>query len=280
MRLVTLRGITASAILSMALIQGAYAANNTGATLIRPSQDAKVEMMSEVTGKVLMRGWPMVLVRADLPDCLWWAQQWAEPTAAAGYFKAKVRFGNDKSKDGSRFRLVVVMAKSEEDAKRFQPGSSFKDLPEELPRSAETVVVLKRWRFESEAIADVIKSPALNSQVGRMATVVGKGEKDSQPVVLVRSAESNSQWWVQSEPRISEDGSFSTTARFGNPETPAGTRFKLLVIFPTKTQARAYMPAEPIQQLPKDISHSAEVEVIRIDSAEGPQSISTTTPDS
>lgn len=279
MSLVTLRGITASAILSMAFVQGASAANNTGAMLIRPRQDAEVEMMSEVTGKVLTRGWPIVLVKADLPDCLWWSQEWAAPTAAAGHFKAKVRIGNDKSKDGSRFRLVVVMAKSEDDARRFKPGVSFKEIPEELPRSTETVVVLRHWQFESEAIADVIKSPAANSQVGRMATVVGKAEKHSQPVVLVRSAESNSQWWVQPEPKLTGDGNFTTSARFGNTKTPAGTRFKMLVIFPTKTQASAYRPTEPVKQLPKDISHSAEVEVIRIDAAEKPLPITITSPD-
>lgn len=280
MRLVTLRSITVSAILAMASVQGAIAANDTGAMLFRPRHDAKVEMISEVSGKVLTRGWPIVFVRAELPDCLWWSQEWSEPAATAGHFKAKVRFGNDKSRDGSRFRVVVLMAKSEGDAMRFKPGTSLKELPEELPRSAETVVVLERSKFDSDAVADVITSPAPNSEVGRLTEVVCNAEKSSQPVVLVRSADAHNQWWVQSEPQLTGDGSFTTTARFGNTNTPAGTRFKLMVIFPTKSQALAFKPGEPVRQLPKDISHSAELEVIRTDAAEEPQPITTTTPDS
>lgn len=280
MRLVTLRGITVCAILSMASVQGASAANNTGAMLLRPSHDARVEMISEVSGKVLTRGWPIVFVRAELPDSLWWAQEWSEPAAAAGQFKAKVRFGNVKSRDGSRFRVVVLLAKSEGDAMKFKPGTSLKELPEELPRSAETVVVLERSKLESEAIADVITSPAPNSEVGRFAEVVCNAEKNSRPVVLVRSADAHNQWWVQSEPRLTGDGSVTTIARFGNAKTPAGTRFKMMVVFPTNSQGQVFKPGELVTQLPNDISHSAEVEVIRINAAEEPQPVATTTPDS
>lgn len=276
MRLVTLRGITTSAILVMALTHAANAADNAGATLVRPRQDSTVAPQSEVTGKVLTRGWPIVLVRADLPECLWWAQEWAEPTSATGYFKAKVRFGNDKSKDGSRFRVVVVIAKSEEDARRYKPGASFKRIPEDLPKSTETVVVLKRQTLENEPVADVIKSPAADSEVGRIANVVGRTEKDLQPVVLVRSVETNSLWWVQPPSELDGEGNFTTLARFGNERTPKGTHFKLMVIFPTKAQAKGYRPSEPVRQLPRDMVHSEEVEVRRVDPVEGPQPISAT----
>jgi len=262
MKLVTLRGITTLAIASMALVHGARAADNTGATLIRPKQNAKVEKVSEVSGRVLKPGWPVVLVRADQTDCLWWSQDWPVRTSP-GHFKAQVRFGNQKTRSGQRFRVVVLMTETREDAKRFQPGTSFKELPEDLPISEQVTVVLERPEDRVERIPDVIQRPEAEDRVPQKVEVIGNSKHDGQPVVMVRCAEINSPWWVQPQAAFDGDETFRTLARFGNAKTAPGTRFRMVVIFPSTKQAESLVVGQSMKNLPSDVPRSDEVEVIR-----------------
>lgn len=262
MKLVTRRGITTAAITSMAIFQVARAADNTGATLIRPKQKAKVESVSEVSGRVLKPGWPVVLVRADQTDCLWWAQDWPERTSP-GHFKAQAQFGNEKTRSGQRFRVIVLLAETREDARQFQPGTSLKELPERLAHSEELVVVLDKQEDRIEKVPDVIQYPKGQDRVAEKMEVTGKTKPGAQPVLLVRSAEINSPWWVQPKVEFVGDGNFRTKARFGNAKTVLGTHFRMVVMFPTPRQAQSLAVGQSLKKLPSDIPRSEEVEVIR-----------------
>lgn len=261
MKLVAIRNITLRSIVSMVLVHGVHAADNTGAKLLTPANHARVEKASEVTGKVLTRGWPVVLVRADEPECLWWAQDWARITSP-GHFKTAARFGNRKTEAGAKFRLVVLMAPSVEVAKKFEPGKSFKELPDDLQRSDEVQVSLAP--DPTEVVPGVIDSPAAASYVGRIGYVSGTARKGTRPTVMVSTEDSH--WWVQEKSEIRDDGSFVARTRYGNDKTPTGTPFRVVVIMPTAKDAAAFSPGTSIRDLPRDIPRSAALHVVRDDS--------------
>lgn len=272
MRLVSLRGIAVCVILSMAMAPGASAGNNTGAVLLRPKQKEKVENVMEVTGKIMSPGFPIVLVRADQPGCLWWAQEWAVSTSPS-HFKAAVRFGNDKTPNGSGFHVIVLMVPQAEDAEKFAPGNAFKDLPGNFARSAETFVVLDKPEDPIAAIPDLIQHPATNGPVNRVDSIACLMNEEMKPILLVRSAESNDAWWVQSESQPDKDGVCISSAHFGNDKTPAGTRFRIVAIFPDAAQAAALRPGMSLKELPPGVPRSTEVEVVRKSASEVSQPV-------
>lgn len=262
MRLRKMGGLTLGAIVLMAMVQGADAANNTGAVLLRPKQKEKVENRTEVTGKVLMPGYPVVLVRDDQPGGLWWAQEWAESTSP-NHFKAAVRIGNEKTPNGTRFQIVVLMVPQVDDAKKFEPGISLKELPANLARSAETVVVLAKRQDPTEATSDLIQFPEANGPVERLDNITCSPLEGKKPIIFVRSTEPNDVWWVQSDTELDKDGNYRSTARFGNEKTPAGTRFRIVAIFPEAEEASKLLPGMSLKDLPMGVPRSSEVEVVR-----------------
>ena len=270
MSLRKLGGITLGAMLSMVMVQGLNAANNTGAVLLRPKQKEKVQNVTEVTGKILLPGYPIVLVRDDQPGGMWWAQEWAESTSP-GLFKAQARIGNDKTANGTRFQIVVVMVPRAEDAKKFEPGTSFKELPSSLARSAEIVVVLDKPQDLTAATPELIRWPEVNGLVARVDSVLCAPFEDKKPIILVRSTESNDVWWVQSDSQHNKDGHFVSTAHFGNEKTAAGTRFRIVAIFPEAELAAKLLPGTSLKELPMGVPRSAQVEVSRKSAAEASQ---------
>jgi hypothetical protein len=54
-----------------------------------------------------------------------------------------VVLGDKKTKPGTRFRLVVVVVKSQSAARKFKQGSTMSSLPSDLPRS-EFVTVKRK----------------------------------------------------------------------------------------------------------------------------------------
>lgn len=113
------------------------------AAVLKPLPDEKVKRVTDLIGRVPEGLRPIVLVRVDDSGGLWWVQ---DPVAMGkgGYFKSAVRFGNDKTPDGTKFRLVVVTPRSGQEASALKPGMSLADLPNGIPRSKLVTVELER----------------------------------------------------------------------------------------------------------------------------------------
>lgn len=235
------------------------------ASILSPKPHDKVERFFELSGKVLMRGWPVVLIRADQPESPWWVQAPIQATSP-GQFSAAVRFGNEESPPGREFRVVVLMARSAEEAAQLKTGDSISELNPEIPRSEEVAVVLVQPERRAE-LGDAIQTPKSDAKVRREGIVRGIIKKEGVPIVFVRSAQPDNPWWVQKTTR-SENGEFIATTRFGNETTPDGSLFRVVVMLATEEQAKSYPVGHTLKSLPKDMPSAKEVHVMLDRSAE------------
>ena len=104
-----------------------------------PKQGATVGMREDLTGRIEAEGWPVIFVQAMIPGQPWWCQA---PVAKidGGRFTTQVVFGDEFTPSGTKYRIAGLVARTREEALKFQIGSKVQALPEGLPRSAEVVV--------------------------------------------------------------------------------------------------------------------------------------------
>ena len=104
-----------------------------------PKQGATVGMREELTGRMEAAGWPIIFVQALIPGQPWWCQA---PVANidGGRFTTEVVFGDEYTPSGTKFRIAGLVARTREEAVKFQTGYKVQALPEGLPRPAEVVV--------------------------------------------------------------------------------------------------------------------------------------------
>jgi len=104
-----------------------------------PKEGSTVSMREDLTGRIESEGWPAIFVQADLPGQPWWCQA---PVAMLDgkRFTTKVVFGDEFTPSGTRFRIAGVLARTREEALKFQTGSKEQALPEGLPQSVEVFV--------------------------------------------------------------------------------------------------------------------------------------------
>lgn len=108
-----------------------------------PSPDAKVKTVTEVSGKMTSEGWPVVIVRSDLPNDQWWTQGQAK-FGEGGSFTSTARFGNEKTQNGRGFLVAILTFPSAKAAEAFAPGTALETLPVGIPVSKEVAVILER----------------------------------------------------------------------------------------------------------------------------------------
>jgi serine/threonine-protein kinase len=104
-----------------------------------PKEGATVGMREDLTGRIESEGWPVIFVQALIPGQPWWCQA---PVAKGdgGRFSTQVVFGDEFTPSGTRFRIAALVARTREEALKFEIGSKEQALPQGLPRSAEVVV--------------------------------------------------------------------------------------------------------------------------------------------
>jgi hypothetical protein len=100
-----------------------------------PIESTPVGRFENVVAMTNAKGWPIALIRSDLPDDVWWVQQVVGIQGNA--FAARVNFGNEYSLSGSEFRMVIVFLDSPDEVRRFRIAKQFKDIPEGTRRSRE-----------------------------------------------------------------------------------------------------------------------------------------------
>lgn len=198
------------------------------------------------------RGTPILAVRSMEKNSLWWIQRDATPDGA-GKFSVLAQFGNDKTPSGTRFEVAVLLA-TDGDA-GLKAGESMKKLPASLTRGQTIEVAVDRNTIRSEypvSTAFELTAPTPGAVVERRLRVSVETQVPSEglPMLLVRSSERNSPWWVQDAMQKSENGDVTGLARIGNDKSSSGSRFELILAMPKDAGRK---PIEPGSQL-KDLS--------------------------
>jgi len=106
-----------------------------------PKANGTIDQAEELEGRLDAKGWPVILVRAQAPGQPWWIQPPVDEVADGGAFKAQCNFGDAMTSKGTKFRVVVVVAKSRDEARKFKAGETRDTLPPGMPRSDYVNVV-------------------------------------------------------------------------------------------------------------------------------------------
>ena len=106
-----------------------------------PREGRRVRRVEDAVGTTGTRGFPIALVRSDLPDSDWWVQQMVGIRGNA--FSARVNFGNQTSIAGSKYKLVFVFLETMDEVRRFRIAKRFKELPDGVLHSQEFSFVRK-----------------------------------------------------------------------------------------------------------------------------------------
>ena len=107
--------------------------------ITHPTQGNGVTRIVAVEGRFEGEGWPVVFVgyydAPWSPNQEWWWIENPVESLADGAFRIDVGVGDEKTPPGSRFQIVVVVAKSREEADKYIKWSDHESLPANLPRS-------------------------------------------------------------------------------------------------------------------------------------------------
>lgn len=111
-------------------------------TVIRPKQNL-VLPQDEIIGRCrdkAAKGYAITLVKSTQVGASWWVQE-SLPRKWT-YFRARARFGNAKTENGSRFRVVVAFLPDDVDIP--DTGTQYREIPKEFRLSQELEFTLRR----------------------------------------------------------------------------------------------------------------------------------------
>ncbi|MDA0587639.1 MAG: hypothetical protein O3C17_06480 [Planctomycetota bacterium] len=109
-------------------------------TIIRPRKEI-VHQHEEIIGRCrASKGTAITLVKPASVGDSWWVQETLPRQAT--YFRARAQFGNAKTVEGSRFKVVVAFLPEDSDIP--DTGTQFQELPAEFLLSQELEFTLKR----------------------------------------------------------------------------------------------------------------------------------------
>ncbi len=124
------------------------------AEITSPITSSNLPRVAELKGRIQTGYHPVVLVRPLADDSVWYVQRTPELNEA-GEFTLKVVLGNSQTKQGQRFRIIVLAAPSKEAASKLKVGTVVRKIPDGAGVSTETVVT-----FREEVIEVVPESQA------------------------------------------------------------------------------------------------------------------------
>jgi hypothetical protein len=104
-----------------------------------PKSGATVGMREELSGRIESDGWPVIFIQADIPGQPWWCQA-PVTTIEGGRFTTKVVFGDEFTPPGTKFRIAGIVARSRDEAHKFDIGFKQQALPQGFPQSVEVLV--------------------------------------------------------------------------------------------------------------------------------------------
>ncbi len=100
-----------------------------------PAEGNPVGRIENVVAMTRAKGWPIALIKSDLPDDVWWVQQVVGIQGNA--FAARVNFGNEYSIRGTMYHMVFVFLDSPDEVRRFRIAKQFKEIPAGVRRSRD-----------------------------------------------------------------------------------------------------------------------------------------------
>lgn len=118
------------------------------AEITSPETSANVSRVAELKGRIQAGYHPVVLVRPLTDNSVWYVQRSPELNEA-GEFTLKVVLGNSQTKQGQRFRIIVLAAPSKEAANKLKVGVAVRKIPDGAGVSKETVVTLREELVEA-----------------------------------------------------------------------------------------------------------------------------------
>ena len=131
------------------------------AEITSPGNGSDVARVTEVKGRIQKAYHPVVLVRPLAAESVWYVQK-APDLSDEGEFSLKVVFGNSQTKQGQRFRVIVLALRSKEAAAKLKVGTIIRKLPDGEGVSKEVVVTFRETpsKANSETQATSPKAPA------------------------------------------------------------------------------------------------------------------------
>jgi hypothetical protein len=243
--------------------------------IVSPAAKSAVARVHDVVVETTGKGYPVVWVGAAGKEVEWWTQPTTK-SSAAGRFTIRCHFGNDKTPNGTVFHVVSMLAPTQADAELLIKKQVFTRLPAGLPFSKPIQVVRgeKKDAKEVKEVTEVKETPNASdvsqilalrnrSEVTRRQTITGKTSASTDPIILVRSAEKNSLWWVQERAKRKEQGEFSVLVRFGNDRTPVGSQFLVVVVTPKSADDAGQLKVgQSLKELPDGMEKSPEIAVV------------------
>jgi hypothetical protein len=133
-----------ASVLGMHPSSAADEAAEEGAIIVSPKDGATVGNTADLEGRLLAKeSWPAILVKPDVADQPWYVQVPVDEVTD-GKFTSKVYFGDENSKAGDKFHVVIVVAKNKETAQGiYEKGKDVTTLgapPKGWPRSKQITV--------------------------------------------------------------------------------------------------------------------------------------------
>lgn len=132
------------------------------AEITSPGNGSDVAHVTEVKGRIQKAYHPVVLVRPLAADSVWYVQK-APELSDEGEFSLKVVFGNSRTKQGQRFRVIVLALPSKEAAAKLKVGTIIRKFPDGEGASKESVVTFRESpsKANTETQAASPKAPTL-----------------------------------------------------------------------------------------------------------------------
>ena len=218
---------------------------------------------------------PTVLIRANEKGSPWYVQQAVEPVGK-GKSAVRVRFGSSLTMPGDRFQVRLAVPRTARQRAAFNPELPLKSLPKGVmygqplvvefdPDKLPTIDIAK-LKFEQAAdqfTSDMVRliGPANGDSVPRRAVVSGLHHPTLIPVLLVRTEDDQSTWYVQ-PPCTIHNGSFQCRVYLGNVGTPAGSRFQVIALLLTPEQAGKMKPGDAMSDLPEETPMSKPLSLV------------------
>lgn len=112
------------------------------AEIMSPGNGFEVNRVTEIKGRIRAPYQPVVLVRPLADDSVWYVQK-APELSDDGEFSLDVVFGNSQTKQGQRFRVIVLALPTKDSAAKLKLGTIIRKLPVGEGVSKEAVVILR-----------------------------------------------------------------------------------------------------------------------------------------
>ena len=205
---------------------------------------------------------PFILVRAAQHGSPWYLQPAVEQIDG-GHAAVQVRFGSDKTRPGEEFLVRLALPNEREPFVGILPGQPIEELPDKVDYSRDislkydplkqpttTLAKLRLVHASDQTGSHVrIVFPFDESSVSRRVNLIGRFQPSKTPILLVRRAEGDPNWYVQPRCNI-KGGRFECRIYLGQLGTDVGTRFEVVAMLVPNNEVLKYPAGVTLKRIP------------------------------